>query len=144
MFWDSSALLPYLVREAMSEEVTVLLEADRVPLIWWATPVECVSALERRKREGSLDQKSYREGRGRLSEVLEQMSFVQPHPLVRSRAERLLAAHPLRAADALQLAAALVACDERPQGEAFASFDVRLREAAEKEGFKLLPEVTRI
>jgi hypothetical protein len=144
MFWDSSALLPYLVKEAMSEEVTVLLEADRAPLIWWATPVECVSALERRRREGSLDQKPYREGRGRLSDLLEEMSFVQPHPLVRSRAERLLAAHPLRSADALQLAAALVACDERPQGEAFVSFDSRLREAAEKEGFKPLPEAPRI
>lgn len=47
--------------------------------------------------------------------------------------------HALRSADALQLAAALVACDERPRGETFVSLDERLRNAAQREGFTVLP-----
>ena len=61
-------------------------------------------------------------------------------PLVRHRAERLLALHPLRAGDALQLSAALVACEERPEGELLVCLDARLREAAAREGFHLVPE----
>jgi hypothetical protein len=54
---------------------------------------------------------------------------------VRLRAQRLLRVHPLRAADALQLAAALVACSQEPVALPFLSADHRLREAAAKEGF---------
>ena len=59
---------------------------------------------------------------------------------VRVRAGRLLAAHPLRAADALQLAAALVWSDDQPQGESFVCLDERLRAAAASEGFASVPE----
>jgi hypothetical protein len=52
----------------------------------------------------------------------------------------VLAAHPLRAADALQLAAALVWTGEAAAGEAFVCLDERLRDAARREGFEVLPE----
>jgi uncharacterized protein len=58
---------------------------------------------------------------------------------VRRRAGRLVATHPLRAADAFQLAAALVWCEEQPAGETFVCLDEQLREAARREGFGLLP-----
>jgi predicted nucleic acid-binding protein len=144
VFWDSSALVPYLVSESMSGEITALLGGDTTAMIWWATPVECLSALERRKREGRLDSESYEEARSKLSKLLDECAVVQPHALLRTRAEHLLVPYPLRAADALQLAAALVACEESPQGEIFLSFDVRLREAAAKEGFQVLPESPRV
>jgi hypothetical protein len=51
----------------------------------------------------------------------------------------LLNTHPLRAADAVQLAAALVACEERPQVLSFVCVDDCLRESARKEGFPVLP-----
>jgi len=57
----------------------------------------------------------------------------------RSVAERLLTVHPLRAADALQLAAALVWSEGSPDQRAFACLDDRFREAARKEGFTLQP-----
>ena len=41
----------------------------------------------------------------------------------------------LRAADAFQLAAALVWCKERPNRRLFVSFDNALADAAEAEGF---------
>ena len=52
---------------------------------------------------------------------------------------RLLAVHPLRAADAFQLAAALQWCGGRTKDVGFVSFDARLREAGYREGFTLLP-----
>ena len=58
---------------------------------------------------------------------------------VRRRAGRLLAVHPLRAADALQLSAALVFCEDDPTGESFVCLDDRLRGVAMSEGFQLLP-----
>ena len=63
-----------------------------------------------------------------------------PTPRLRERAGWALAAHPLRAADALQLAAALVWSDESPTGEGFVSLDDRLREAARRQGFEVLPD----
>jgi len=63
----------------------------------------------------------------------------QPANKLHQRAIRLLRVHPLRAADALQLAAALVASAENPQTLPFVCSDVRLREAAAKEGFQVLP-----
>jgi len=57
---------------------------------------------------------------------------------VRRQAERLVAVHPLRAADAVQLGAALVAADLDPAGLELVTFDERLATAAEKEGFAVL------
>jgi hypothetical protein len=57
-----------------------------------------------------------------------------------AKALRLLGVHPLRAADALQLAAALILVRDDPAGRAFVCLDERLREAALLEGFRVLPE----
>ncbi len=76
----------------------------------------------------------------RLDLLLSHSDTVAATEEVRRRAGRLLAVHPLRAADALQLAAALVFCEDDPTGESFVCLDDRLREAALREGFKLLPD----
>jgi hypothetical protein len=52
---------------------------------------------------------------------------------------RLLRNHPLRAADALQLAAALIASEETPQTLEFICLDDRLALAARREGFTVIP-----
>ena len=54
---------------------------------------------------------------------------------VRTQGSRLLRTHALRAADALQLAAAIVASDFEPPALEFVSLHVRLFAAAEREGF---------
>jgi predicted nucleic acid-binding protein len=139
MFWDSSAVVPYLAPEAISREITEILDGDRSPVVWWASPIECVSALERGRREGRLSAEACRAARERLADLLETCDVVQAHPLVRTTAERLLAAHPLRAGDALQLAAALAAVENDPGGESLVTLDARLRDAATREGFVVLP-----
>jgi len=76
MFWDSSAVVPALVPGARSAEIASRLRSGPGLVLWWASPVECQSALW---------------------------------------------------------------CDESPRGDTFVSLDERLREAARREGFAVLP-----
>jgi len=138
-FWDTSALIPLVLREASSAAIRSLYEGDSEAVVWWGTRVECTSAIVRRAREGQLDEGSETHARERLRQLLDVAQEVGPTEDVRNRAERALAVHPLRAADALQLAAALIWARERPAGRELVSLDARLREAARREGFTLLP-----
>ncbi|MFB3884561.1 MAG: type II toxin-antitoxin system VapC family toxin [Thermodesulfobacteriota bacterium] len=138
-FWDSSAIIPLCLKEQMSETVKRLTKSDEDLVVWWATRVECLSALSRRRREGALNTDSELKAKAILSALSAEWSEIQPSELVRLRAERLLAIHPLRSADAFQLAAALIWAQENPQDLEMVCLDQNLREAAHKEGFTTLP-----
>jgi len=139
-FWDTSALAPLFLAEQTSDELRRVHQHDEALYIWWATPVECMSALRRLVREGVLDAQAEASARKTLTDLLASAHEVTPTQDVRLRAERLLGVHALRAADALQLAAALTWARERPQGMTVVSLDDRLRVAAQLEGFTLVPE----
>ena len=137
-YWDSSALVALLVDEARSAERRAMLRQDPAIVTWWGSRVECASALNRLHRDGRF------EGGG-LERSLEQLrrlaaSWLEIEALehVRSRAIRLLRLHPLRGADALQLAAALTAASEDPHRLDLVSSDDRLSDAARREGFRIL------
>jgi len=138
-FWDSSAVIPLCLKEQMSETVRRLIKADEDIVVWWATKIECLSALARRRREGVLSTDAEMKARIILSALAAEWSEVQPSELVRQRAERLLSIHPLRSADSFQLAAALIWAQESPQGLEMVCLDQNLREAAHKEGFTIIP-----
>jgi len=53
-FWDASALVPLCVDEGRGAEVDRLLREDPRMTVWWGTPVECASAIARRRRAGAL------------------------------------------------------------------------------------------
>ncbi len=139
MFWDSSALVPLLLAENSSTVLVALLTQDPEPALWWAGPVECASALQRRHREGALSDVALQRALRRLEALVEDLDCVAPTDPLRQRALRTLAVHPLRAADGLQLAAALVWAEESPIGQGFVCLDDRLRQAAQREGFTVLP-----
>lgn len=137
-FWDSSALVPILVGEATSAAVRAEFERDPEVVAWWATTVECVSALARLEREGSLPLPAMVEALRRLDALAVAWQEVQPITLVRQTAIRLLRVHPLRTADALQLAAAIAAAEDHPATLALVTLDERLAQAAEREGFPVI------
>ena len=139
MFWDSSAIVPLLIAEPRSAALTEHLSGDPEPVVWWATPLECQSALQRRHRERPFAAADLAAFADRLRQIVLHADTIAPTDEVRRRAARLLSFHPLRAADALQLAAALIWCEEQPHGEHFVSLDSRLRDAASREGFSVLP-----
>ncbi|MGQ0624375.1 MAG: type II toxin-antitoxin system VapC family toxin [Sporichthyaceae bacterium] len=136
-FWDSSAAVPLLVEEEATDLVQSVFRQDPDLLVWWATELECVSALARHEREGGTAEvaKAY----ANLDALAMSWTEVQPSPRVRQSARRVLRVHPLRAADAAQLAAGLQASEGHPSTLEFVCLDERLRDAARREGFSVLP-----
>jgi uncharacterized protein len=134
-FWDSSAIIPLTVTEASTDTIRAIAEEDPVMCVWWATEVECVSALARLEREGALTDTATTVALERLDLLVESWNEVQPVVAVRGAARRLLRVHTLRVADALQLAAAAVAAEGQPASLEIVTLDERLAAAARREGF---------
>lgn len=137
-FWDASAIVPLVVAEEETTRCRGFLADDTEMLVWCLTPVEVCSALNRRLREGSIKLPDFRKAKERLLFLEKAWSEVVSMERVRERALRLLETHPLRAADALQLGAAIVVSEEDPRSLPFVSLDSRLALAAEKERFPIL------
>jgi len=138
-FWDTSGVVPLLVTETTTPRVRQLLDADPAIIVWWGTRTEAVSALARQRRAGVLDPKQEAQARRVLAALTNAWTEVSPSAPLRERAERLLGVHALRAADAFQLAAALVWSRGQTTGRGFVSRDDTLRDAAAREGFDVLP-----
>ncbi len=137
-FWDSSALVPLLVQEESSGDMLALYEDDPEILVWWSTSVECVSALTRLERENSLASDGVAAALERLDAIAAAWREVLPVAAARRTAIRLLRVHALRAADALQLAAAVIASESHPATLPLVTLDDRLAAAAEREGFRVV------
>ena len=138
-FWDSSAVVPLLVPEMASERLRRLHAGDPIVIAWWGAEVECVSAVTRAERAGRLSGTGAAEGLRRLAALRRGWHEIEPGEEVRETAKRLLRVHDLRAADAFHLAAALVAAESRPVSLGFVCLDDRLRVAAGREGFPVVP-----
>jgi len=111
-------------------------------VVWWGTSVECTSAAAKARRTGKISHDEEREVREKLDAAAERWSEMEPSGEVRNTARLLLRRHPLSAAGSLQLAAALVWCENKPQGAVFVCLDQRLRDAADAEGFTVTPSST--
>ena len=135
-FWDASAVVPLLVEQPLSAHARQLLAEDSDMAVWWSTPVECASAVARLRREGVLPETVERDALATLELLRSGWYEILPGDVLRAQAQRVLRLHPLRSADALQLAAALEWAGVPPSGE-MVCFDARLGEAAEREGLRV-------
>lgn len=132
IYWDASPIIALLAGEPAARRYR-RFENERI-VTWWGTSLECVSAIARRQREGAAAEivaESYR----RLEAMREGWQEVHASESLHRTAVRLLKTHPLRAGDALQLGAALVASNFEAHAARFLTEDARLRQAAEREGF---------
>jgi predicted nucleic acid-binding protein len=137
-FWDASAIVPLLVDESTSAAMIGYLRRDPGIIVWWATAVECASAISRRTRDGSTTPAEARRAIERLRKLSATWNEVVPADSVREQALRVVRVHHLRAADALQLAAALAGAEGEPASLEFVCLDSRLCEAADREGLRVL------
>lgn len=137
-FWDSSAIAPLLMEESRSKHSRALRRSDRAMVVWALTRTEIVSAVRRIQREGRLDAGDVATVLHRLDNLARSWTEIAALDLVRERAERALAVHPLTAADAMQLGAALIQVRDRPKGRGFVTADDRLATAARAEGFDVI------
>ena len=126
-FWDSSALVPLLLEEPNTSIVA-----------WWGTSVECTAALALASRDHRIDQDALAMAIQRLDAWSMDWTEVDGTAPLRALAERLVRTHPLRAGDALQLAAALTAAEGMPATLPFVTGDARLADAAFREGFPVI------
>ncbi|MEI7742134.1 MAG: type II toxin-antitoxin system VapC family toxin [Chloroflexota bacterium] len=137
-FWDASAIVPLLVDEPTSAAVLRTLAGDPDIVAWWGTETECVSAVARLERKGVLTPAATSRALRQLDAFASVWQEVAPVPVVRRTAIRLLRVHALRAADALQLAAAVVVGEDHPGTLPIVTRDIRLALAAEREGFPVV------
>jgi predicted nucleic acid-binding protein len=136
-FWDSSALVPLCVHEATSRRAQAQLKKF-MPVVWWGSLVELHSAIARLYRLGDLKDVEKQGALSRLDLLSRGWREILPGDHVRDLARRLLETHELRAADSLQLAAALTWCQQRPAKRDFVCADQRLSKAAMAAGFSVL------
>lgn len=137
-FWDTSGIVPLCCFQPHSARARQTSRIYARQVVWWVTSVEAVSSINRLKREGHLTPSECRQALERFEHLRRLWNEVQPTDEVRHRAERLLSSRQLRAADALQLSAALVWCNNRPRGRVFIGADGNLSDAAEGEGFTVV------
>ena len=137
-FWDASAIVPLLMTESTTKTLQALVEKDTAMLVWWATEVECASAIARLERGEALEEVAATQAYHRLRQLAHTWHEVDPSDAIREAAVRFLRVHPLRAADALHLAAAFIAAERRPSSLEIVTLDDRLAAAARKEGFVLI------
>lgn len=133
-FWDASAIVPLCVRQSITPRAIELYKNHDV-VVWWSTPVEVASALARLLRMRQLDLSDWTAAHKLARVVMQSWFTVQPSDALRNKAAQLVNRYDLRAADSLQLAAALEWCEEAPEGRVFLTDDQRLREAASISGF---------
>ena len=86
--------------------------------------------MARRERDGALNARAMTLALRRLKQLADAWHEIDPSDAVREAAIRFLRVHPLRTADALQLAAAFAAAERR--------LDDRLANAARREGFAMI------
>jgi len=137
-FWDASAIVLLLVAEAATRRQQALAAEDPDVLVWWGSEIECVSALARLERDAALNAQAMTLSLQRLRQLAAAWHEIDPSDAIREAATRFLRVHPLRAADALQLAAAFLAAERRPASLTILTLDDRLGAAARKEGFTMI------
>ena len=138
-FWDASAVIPLCVDEEQTPIIQDIAKKDGSLIVWWGSLIESYSAFARLRRDKAVSPDDEAVGLTVLSELAEAWTEIEPSDDIREITRRLLQNYPLRAADSLQLAAALVWCDKTPKAHHFVCLDTRLREAAAREGFTVLP-----
>lgn len=137
-FWDSSALVPLCASQTFwTMQARTLDKQFKDRIAWWGASIEIHAALQRLYREQVLDSAQLAKARARCEMLISTLNFINPSERVREMAMTFPALYELRALDALQLAAALVWCNEKPRRRPFVCFDKRLAEAARKAGFTI-------
>ncbi len=138
-WWDTSAFVALLAKQHETAALRGLHAADDGVIVWWGTQVESVSALARLERGGALRASQAARLAATLESHLADADEIRPSEEIRTAACRVARSYHLTAGDALQLAAALVWTEHQPNGAGFVCLDRRLREAAAREGFEVLP-----
>jgi len=137
-FWDSSAIIPLLVREPASGWACALYAGDMTVVVAWTAHIECASAIARRALGESLTTDETRKAHHRLAALAREWIEILPTDRLKQEAVRMVSVHELRTLDSVQLSSAVIAANTRPDLLPFVTSDQVLAEAAEKQGFPVV------
>ena len=129
--------MPLCVQELATPGAASRLR-DFVPVTWWGTLVEVQGAICRLHREKAINDIGKKTATLRLEALRNGWREISPSDELREVAFGVLDDFPLKAADSLQVAAALIWCDERPARRNFVCADYTLSNAAKSIGFSVI------
>ena len=139
LFCDTSALIKLLIDEPESDQMQQAssdAEAIAVCRITWA---EAMAAMARRQREDPMSGNNIDLARGRLIQNWNDMTIVEVSQNLVETAGLFADGFALRGYDSVQLAAAHELRKSTDQTLTFASYDRRLRQAAQLLQLEVLP-----
>ena len=138
-FWDSSALFPLIIDDFHTARARVILSTDDSIVSSFITPVEISSAIWRRRHARLLSSEADRAADAQFASLSNRWVTLGEISDITATALSVVSRHALRAGDAIQLAAALVARAKlRTVRLEFVTFDIRLASAAREEGLRVL------
>ena len=137
-FWDTSALVPLIVDEPTTAGAREMLVRDPDVAIWALTSVELLSAVGRLGRHAVGLDDLVPGLRSAAIDLVGRCAVLTDVDGARRRAERAVGVHPITAADAMQIGAALVVCGDRPEHLEFVTLDAQLARCAQLEGFRVV------
>lgn len=138
LYAESSAVLAWLLDEAAAPEVRQFLSGAAIIVASDLTLIECDRVLQRAIALGELNAAEAADRHGYLTAAASQWQILHLAGEVVDRARQPFPAEPIRTLDAIHLASALTARAALP-GLRLLSLDDRVRAAAKKLGFELLP-----
>jgi predicted nucleic acid-binding protein len=101
--------------------------------------VECRAAFARAARNGRLSRRSFSAALASFDEMRTDLLLVEFDSAVERRAATIIRERALRSIDAIHLASALTLAESEAERIMFASWDVRLWDAASDLGFAMAP-----
>ena len=138
-YYDTSALVKQYLQEAGSKLVLELLKSGERVYTASLTYAETHAAFSRRTREGRLTRETTKRLALRFDKDWESYDIVVLSENVFRLARQMLYRHPLRSADAIHLASALLLARTSPRSSwSFVCADGRLCDAAKSEGFQAI------
>jgi predicted nucleic acid-binding protein len=114
------------------------MNSDPIVAVWALTRAELMSAIERRRRDDLDLAARFSAARADVMKRWSIWTEITMIEAVREHAERVVTTRPLRAADALQLGAALVAAGGSPATLQFVTLDRRLAATLSAKDFRSL------
>ena len=137
IYFDTSALVKLCVLETGTPLAVALWEGGDNLLTSRIADIEVRAVLAAAERIGRIDAAPSAKARERWDELWPGLGKVEVTPQIADAAGALADRRPLRAADAVHLASALLVKEGSPL---FAVWDRRLANAARAEGLNVLPQ----
>src|SRR5262245_30206410 len=139
VYFDTSALVKRYIVEQDSPAVETLWNGATRAVASEILYDEMAATFARKEREVPADAEGIEMARGNFRNAWPSMHRVPVNDDVHRRVDVLLARHPLRGADAIHLASALLVRDALQQQLTFACADAKLVTAARAEGLLIAP-----